>query len=54
VVRVYAVNELSLKYTELSRKYTELSLKYTEPNPMALEVEIALERYGRCKPSFMD
>jgi hypothetical protein len=35
VVRVNAVNELSLKYTEL--------------DPMALEVEIALERYGRCK-----
>jgi hypothetical protein len=39
VVRVNAVNELSPKYTE--------------PDPMALEVEIALERYGRCKSSFM-
>ena len=29
-------------------------LTYTERYPMALEVQIAVERYERRKPSFMD
>jgi hypothetical protein len=30
------------------------SLQYTEPDPMALEVEIAVERYEGCTSSFME
>lgn len=30
------------------------SLTYTGPDPMALEVQIAVELYERCKTSFMD